>query len=595
MTTAPQTEELRGLRRWLSSLQGKLIIASLLISLVPTSIAADLTVRLVTHVVNNDVQSFLHETSVLFLNSFKESQSEAVGLARFLYEQKHGAGDPVVKADNAFLHLAQTLGYGVVVVSDKDHNILYSNYPIRRIEPLSPEVKNTLYALQLPDTNQVMTGGAFTYEANGQSYEILVGTWLDENFIENLQSITTLDLRLYYRRPNGFQMIYSSRSDTASGTPLPSEVTGELEDGVESVYDPQAEEGGYRVLYLPVKNERGDMIGVMSAGLRSSEMPSIWDLPVNILVTVFAAGLSLTTIAGLFVSRRLSKPLRALADGVKSITEGNFDHRVDVTGRDEVAELARVFNHMAERLGQLQSLEVDLRRRDRLSAVGEVAVGIAHEVRNPLGTIKTSAELIRKRDGLAAGDAKLIGYVIDEVRRIDGLIEEFLSFARPREPVLRPLALTQVVARVADFCEPELSRHGIELAVIDDSAGAVVDVDEDHLFQACLNLVLNAVEAMEQGGRLTIRLAQSDDRLRIDFTDTGPGIPKDIADKIFDPFFTTKPHGTGLGLAKVFSVMESHHGRVEIQSQAGHGATFTLILPISKRTMANVAHDPARR
>ncbi|PKU24315.1 sensor histidine kinase [Telmatospirillum siberiense] len=576
------TKESGRLRRWLASIQGKLIIASLLISLVPTSIAADLSVRLITHVVNNDVQSFLHETSALFLNSFKQSQSEAAGLARFLYEQKRGQPDPVVKADGAFLHLAQTLGYSVVVVSDRDHRILYSNYPIQHIEPLSPEVRNTLYALQLPDSNQIMTGGSFVYEAGGGSYEILVGTWLDENFIENLQLISTLDLRFYYRRPSGFQMIYSSRTDAASGTPLPAEVTSELEEGAESVYDPQAEDGGYRALYLPVRNGRGEMIGVMSAGLKSTELPSIWDLPINILITVFAAGLGLTAIAGLFVSRRLSRPLRALAAGVKSITAGDFDHRVDASGEDEVAELAQVFNHMAERLGYLQSLEVDLRRRDRLSALGKVAVGIAHEVRNPLGTIKTSAELVRKAGHLSASDTKLIGYVIEEVRRIDGLIEEFLSFARPREPLRHRMSCASVVERVATFCEPELSRHDIALGVVDESGDTMIDADENHLFQAFLNLVLNAIDAMDKGGRLTILLERRDDCLATSFTDTGPGIGKDIIDKIFDPFFTTKPRGSGLGLAKVFAVMESHGGRVECQSSPGAGATFTLILPISK-------------
>lgn len=583
------------LRCWLRTLQGKLIIASLLISLVPTSITAELTVRLITHVVDNDVQTFLHETTILFLNSFKESQTEAAGLARFLYEQERNKSDPVVRADEAFLHLARSLGYGVVLVSDQDHHILYSNYPVRNVAPLYPVVTNTLYALQLPDATQVMTGGTFDYEANGSRYEILVGTWLDENFIENLQSITTLDLRLYYRQPTGFQMIYSSRSDTASGTPLPEEATQELQQGAASYYDPQAEEGGYRVLYVPVRNEKGEIIGVMSAGLKSTEVPSIWDLPINIVASVFVVGCLLTAVAGIFVSRRLSRPLRALSAGVKSITEGDYNHRVEVNGNDEVAELAQVFNHMAERLGQLQALETDLRRRDRLSALGEVAVGIAHEVRNPLGTIKTSAELVRKRDGLSAADAKLLGFVIDEVRRIDGLIEEFLSFARPRAPVMRPLTFIKVVERVASFLEPELSRHGVEFAIVDLSESALVEADEDHLFQACLNLVLNAIDAMETGGRLTIRLERHNSSLYASFSDTGPGIPTALQDKIFDPFFTTKPRGTGLGLAKVFSILTSHQGRVECRSEPGAGATFILVLPISNRTLANAAHDPARR
>jgi signal transduction histidine kinase len=243
---------------------------------------------------------------------------------------------------------------------------------------------------------------------------------------------------------------------------------------------------------------------------------------------------------------------------------------------------------MVERLGQLQSLEVDLRRRDRLSALGEVAVGIAHEVRNPLGTIKTSAELVRKGSGLSSADAKLLGYVIDEVRRIDGLIEDFLSFARPRAPTLHRLSFASVIERVSTLCEPELSRHEIQLTITDDSGDVLVEADEDHLFQACLNLLLNAIDAMEKEGRLTIRLYRQDDCLRIAFSDNGPGIPKEIADKIFDPFFTTKPHGTGLGLSKVFAIMESHHGRVECQSQTGAGATFTLILPISRPDAAGV-------
>jgi signal transduction histidine kinase len=104
---------------------------------------------------------------------------------------------------------------------------------------------------------------------------------------------------------------------------------------------------------------------------------------------------------------------------------------------------------------------------------------------------------------------------------------------------------------------------------------------------------LNAIDAMDKGGRLTIHLDCQEDWLRVRFTDTGSGIAKDIVDKIFDPFFTTKPHGSGLGLAKVFSVMESHRGRIECQSQAGAGATFTLILPISKRVM-HAAHDSSR-
>lgn len=585
----------RGIRAWLATIQGKLIVASLLISLVPTALAAEMTVRLVLGVMDSDVESFLHETSMLFLGNFKESQLEGAALAHFLYEQNASSlSDPVVRANPAFLRLSETMGYGVVVTyQEDDHKILYSNYPVRRFELLQTEVGNNLYSLQLPNRTLVLTGGAYGYEVNGRKYEILVGNWLDENFIENLKSMTSIDLRLYYKREGAFRLIYSSRSDAAVGSELDVDAVAAMQAGDESYYDSQAEDGRFRVEYLPVRSSSGELIGVMSSGLRATEVPTIGDLPIHIILPVFLAGALLTTFAGLFVTRRLSRPLRSLAKGVRSIIDGDYGQRVAEQGDDEVAELAQSFNHMAERLGQLQSLEAELRRRDRLSGLGEVAVGIAHEIRNPLGTIKTSAELVRKRDNLPASDVKLLGYVIDEVRRIDALIEEFLSFAKPRDPVLRVMQLAAVVDRVGAFCEPELSRHNIEMVIQDDSDGAEVEGDEDHLYQACLNLVLNAIDAMKGGGRLTIHLALDGEGLRLSFADTGEGIPQDLQEKIFNPFFTTKPRGTGLGLAKVFSVMESHRGRVECKSRPGEGSVFILVLPVCSRKAAHVPHDPA--
>ncbi|HVI52380.1 MAG TPA: ATP-binding protein [Candidatus Sulfotelmatobacter sp.] len=570
------------LRRWLASIQGKLIIASLLLSLIPTAIAAELTVRLVLGVMDSDVEAFLHETSILFLGNFQETQQEGAALSHYLYEehQQRYPGKAINQVDPSFMRLVETLGYGVVVIYDaEDKHIVYSNYPVRRFELLPSGAGNNLYSLQLPNRTTVMSGGSYAYQAEGHSHVILVGNWLDENFIENLKSVTSIDLRLYYQRDGQFQMIYSSRSEAAAGTRLPDEVVQALKAGHSSYYDSEAEDGRFRVEYMPVRNAKGEMIGIMSSGMRSTELPKIGDLPVNTILMVFLSGGFLTALTGMFISRRLSRPLRALAKGVSSIIDGHYGHRVAVQGDDEVAELAQAFNHMSERLGQLRSLEAELRRKDRLSALGEVAMGIAHEVRNPLGTIKTSAELVRKREGLAPGDVKLLGYVVDEVRRIDSLITEFLSFARPTAPVLRRLPLSAVAKRVADFCEPELSSHKISLSVEDQSDGVMVDGDEDHLFQAALNLVLNAIDAMEGGGTLTISVWRDGAWAKISFADTGPGIPSDMQEKIFDPFFTTKPRGTGLGLAKVFAVMENHQGGVDLNSEAGQGSCFILMLP----------------
>jgi signal transduction histidine kinase len=183
---------------------------------------------------------------------------------------------------------------------------------------------------------------------------------------------------------------------------------------------------------------------------------------------------------------------------------------------------------------------------------------------------------------MSAGDVKLLGYVVDEVRRIDSLIDEFLSFARPSAPHMRRMPLSAVAQKVGDFCEPELSSHKITLTLTDDSEGALVEGDEDHLFQAALNLVLNAIDSMEGGGAMEIRSWRDGKFAKLSFRDSGTGIPLELQEKIFDPFVTTKPRGTGLGLAKVFSVMENHGGTVELQSRPGEGSCFTLILTIAE-------------
>jgi signal transduction histidine kinase len=160
------------------------------------------------------------------------------------------------------------------------------------------------------------------------------------------------------------------------------------------------------------------------------------------------------------------------------------------------------------------------------------------------------------------------------------LISEFLNFAKPRPSVLIELDPMPVIRRAADFCGPEFEKRHVTFAVQDQLSGATIAADEDHLFQVFLNLFLNALEAMPSGGNIRVIRERHDSEMRIAIADTGAGIPANIQDKIFNPFFTTKEHGSGLGLAKVFTIMESHHGRVELNSSPGHGTTFTLAFPL---------------
>ena len=331
-------------------------------------------------------------------------------------------------------------------------------------------------------------------------------------------------------------------------------------------------------LYRPVFSDTGQLQGIVFSGLlRHSSLMGLVNQS-NLFILIFLLGSALSLGVGWLVSRRLTQPLRALSEGVSAITAGDYSQRVEVSGDDELAELANTFNHMADGLQVLQNLESQLRRRDRLHALGEVAMGLAHEIRNPLGIIKTATQLLHRRAALPETDMRHLEYVISEVTRINDLITEFLDFAKPSPPLRAVISARQLLEELLGFCAPELCNHHIEAMIDDQAPGATLFADARQLQQACLNLVLNAIDAMPAGGNLRLGIAKAGRTTIISISDSGQGIPPDMIERIFNPFVTTKASGTGLGLAKVFSIMENHDGRVECVNQPGVGATFNLYL-----------------
>jgi signal transduction histidine kinase len=206
-------------------------------------------------------------------------------------------------------------------------------------------------------------------------------------------------------------------------------------------------------------------------------------------------------------------------------------------------------------------------------------MGLAHEIRNPLGIIKTATQLLHRRVDLPDTDKRHLEYVISEVSRINDLITEFLDFAKPNPPLRVLQAARPLVEEILGFCSPELSTHNIDAQIDDQAPGATIYADAKQLKQACLNLILNAIDAMPEGGRLTLGIRSVDGNTVISIADTGQGIPADMIERIFTPFVTTKASGTGLGLAKVYSIMESHDGSIECASEKDAGATFSLYIP----------------
>ncbi len=222
-------------------------------------------------------------------------------------------------------------------------------------------------------------------------------------------------------------------------------------------------------------------------------------------------------------------------------------------------------------------IEEQLRRADRLSALGELSAGMAHEIRNPLGAIRGTAEILQ--DGIDPSDRRyeFTRILIKEVDRLNRVVQDFLKFARPAPVQRESFDVVPVLRDVLKLTAPQLAKAGVETR-LEGEAPALAG-DREQLKQAFLNLVLNAQQAMPGGGTLSIEVAAGNGSVRIVFADTGIGIGPADLEKIFNPFFTTRRDGTGLGLAITHRIIQNHGGRIEVSSTRGKGTRFTIVMP----------------
>jgi two-component system, NtrC family, sensor kinase len=294
-----------------------------------------------------------------------------------------------------------------------------------------------------------------------------------------------------------------------------------------------------------------------------------------------AAWLAVAGAAFLFTLRTL-RPLSMLRAHARQLGGGNYAQRTGVTTNDEIGDLAREFDAMAE---AIQEREQRLIRSEQLATVGRMAAHIAHEVRNPLASIGLNAELLGDEIAERGDEAKrLVASIIGEVDRLTEITETYLRFARLPRPKLERENIGAIVASVVDMSRGELAQAGVEVTV--DIAPGLPDVpaDEGQLRQALINLVRNAREAMSGVAprRLEISVREFAGRIAVAVHDSGTGIGAANIGKVFDPFFSTKERGTGLGLALVQQILVDHGGQIEVASPPGAGTTFTLTLPMGE-------------
>ncbi|MBI4791171.1 MAG: two-component sensor histidine kinase [Deltaproteobacteria bacterium] len=241
--------------------------------------------------------------------------------------------------------------------------------------------------------------------------------------------------------------------------------------------------------------------------------------------------------------------------------------------------VARADRIIEARTEERRKLEVKLNHSQRLASLGKMVASVAHEIKNPLGIIRSTAEILGKRVGkVAPENSHLAEIIVQETTRLDGIVREFLDFARPQQPRLKPLLINDVLARVTDFMAPEFGKRNIEIKRNFDPALPHIQGDFDQLYQACMNILVNAMQAMPNGGTIFITTGLAIDRKKVflSIADTGTGMSEEMLAQIFLPFVTSKSRGTGLGLAIVKNIVDNHHGVISVVSRQGEGAEFIM-------------------
>jgi len=388
-------------------------------------------------------------------------------------------------------------------------------------------------------------------------------------------------------------------------------VTEGVNHRVLGIINPMYNDSGCSAAACHAHPESQKVLGVIDVTMDLSEVDGRMDWARHqVLVVSLVSVVAIFIIVALILFHFIERPIKELVLGTKRISGGNLAHFIDVTTNDEMGHLATSFNQMTldlqnaqkqiqegirnlenkveERTQELKSTQSQLLRSEKLAAVGALAATVAHEINNPLTGVYTYIRLMERKIGQGQHGAEEIaqfkGYLDTmrrEVERTTAIVQNLLDFTRPKEPVRKAMNLVKVMEESLALISNKLNLANIEVVKLLNPLPEI-KADPAHMKQVFLNLLINASEAMEEGGTLTIRSDFHPDTntVTVRVRDTGTGIEEKDRARIFDPFFSTKKKGTGLGLSVVNGIVTRHNGKVEIDSTPGKGTEFRVSLPV---------------
>ena len=331
---------------------------------------------------------------------------------------------------------------------------------------------------------------------------------------------------------------------------------------------------------LPLPGMDTNILGVLLIGSARIDLVTLEASTLRTAVLVAVTGILMAILLSWWATARITRPVQRLAESAGRVAAGNWGTTVEVSSTDEIGQLARAFNRMTHEL-------VDQRDRlvqaERVAAWRELARRLAHELKNPLFPLQITVEnMQRARDSYPEQFDEVFregtSTLLAELSNLKQIIGRFSDFAKMPAPEMQSVNLNELVTATMRLFEAQLSKAGISAAAQLDPSLHAVQADSEQMTRVLRNLILNAVDAMPQGGSLTVRTQALGSGARLEVSDTGQGLTPEECERLFTPYYTTKTHGTGLGLAIVQSVISDHKGRIAVESEKGKGTTFRIDL-----------------
>ena len=331
---------------------------------------------------------------------------------------------------------------------------------------------------------------------------------------------------------------------------------------------------------LPLNGDQNNLLGVLLIGSSRRDLVELEASMLRTAVVVAVTGILLAIVLSWWATARITRPVQRLAESAGRVAAGNWGATVEVSSRDEIGQLARAFNRMTHELVEQRERLV---QAERVAAWRELARRLAHELKNPLFPLQITVENMQRArasrpeqfdEVFREGTSTLLA----ELSNLKQIIGRFSDFAKMPAPEMQPVNLNDLAAETMRLFEAQLSKARIRAAAQLDPGLRPVQADAEQMTRVLRNLVLNAVDAMPEGGTLTVRTMALGGGARLEVSDTGQGLTPEECERLFTPYYTTKTHGTGLGLAIVQSVVSDHKGRISVESRKGHGTTFRIDL-----------------